>query len=138
MRSITLLLLMAVFSIAAPVPKEVKNRPDAFCFVGTWDTTTSESNGKPYSKARWTFDETLKMISTPLPGEAGGSSEWVIAIDPTKSPKEINIGVYPGIYEFVGAEIQIAYTLGGGRPTKLNSANGQYYTILRLVPEAKK
>lgn len=137
MRMLLVLLLSMPLALAAPVPKEVKARPDAACFVGTWDIKT-ESNGMPCGKGLWAFDEALKMISNPHPGEAGGSSEWIVKIDPTKSPREIDIGTCPGIYEFVADEIRIAYKTEGSRPTKMNSANGQYFTVLRLVPEAKK
>ena len=138
MRSLALILLLAVPALAAPVPKELKNRPDAERYVGTWETVVSESNGQPHSKARWTFDDKLKMVSNPLPGKEGGTSEWVIKIDPMKSPKTIDIGSYPGIYEIDGDDIKIAYTLGGPRPTEVKSGNGIYYTVLRRVPERKK
>ena len=119
MRSFALILLFAVPALAAPVPKELKYRSDAACYVGTWDTVVSESNGKPYSKARWTFDDKLKMTSNPLPGGVGGTSIWIIKIDPKQTPKTIDIGSYPGIYEIDGDDIKIAYTLGGPRPPEV-------------------
>ena len=138
MRSFALILLFAAPTLAAPVPKELKYRSDAACYVGTWDTVVSESNGKPYSKARWTFDDKLKMTSNPLPGGVGGTSIWIIKIDPKQTPKTIDIGSYPGIYEIDGDDIKIAYTLGGPRPTEVKSGNGVYYSVLRRVPESKK
>ncbi len=139
MRSLALTLLAATvcasLSTAAPVPKELKNRPDAERYVGAWDTVVSESNGQPYNKACWTFDADLKMVSN---GGGGGTSHWVIKIDPTKSPKTIDIGSYPGVYDFDGADIRIAYTLGGARPLEVKSGPGVYYSVLRRVAEAKK
>lgn len=138
LRTVVLFLLATGSVSAAPVPKEVSRQTDAERFVGTWETVVSESGGKPYSKARWTFAEDLKMTSNPLPGAEGGTSEWVIKIDPKAKPKTIDIGGYPGIYDFDGAEIRIAYAVGGERPTELSSKGSQFYSVLRRVPEGKK
>ena len=138
MRPLALILLAALPALAAPVPKEVQKQTDAERFVGTWETVTSESGGNPYSKARWTFAVDLKMTSNPLPGEVGGTSEWVIKIDPKAMPKTIDIGSYPGVYEFDGPDIKVAYTVGGARPTEAKSSGGVYYSVLRRVPEKKK
>ena len=138
MRSFALILIAALPALAAPVPKEVRKQTDAERFVGTWETVTSESGGNPYSKARWTFAEDLKMTSKPLPGEAGGTSEWVIKIDPKAKPKTIDIGSYAGVYEFDGPDIKVAYTTGTARPAEVKSGAGVYYSVLRRVPEGKK
>ena len=138
LRSLLVAGYFASSAFAAPVPKEVSRQTDAERFVGTWETVVSESGGKPYSKARWTFAEDLKMTSKPLPGETGGTSEWVIKIDPKAKPKTIDIGGYPGIYDFDGAEIRIAYAVGGERPTELSSKGSQFYSVLRRVPGVKK
>jgi uncharacterized protein (TIGR03067 family) len=138
MRAFAAILLLALPALAAPVPKEVKRRPDPELYVGTWETVVSESNGQPYSKARWTFDDKLSMTSNPLPGEAGSTSVWVIKLDPAKTPKTIDIGAYPGIYEFDGADLKIAYTLGGARPAEVKSGDGVYYSVLRRVTDGKK
>ena len=133
MRTLAALLLVCTTASAAPVPKEVAKRPDAELFVGTWETVVSEAGGQPHSKARWTFDAALKMVSIPVGGAVGGGSEWVIKIDPAKTPKEIDIGGYKGIYEFVGADIKLVYTLGGPRPTDYSAAPGKYYSLLRRI-----
>ena len=138
MRCFALIVFAGCPALAAPVPKEVSRQTDAERFVGTWETVTSENGGKPYSKARWTFAEDLKMTSNPLPGAEGGTSEWVIKIDPKAKPKTIDIGGYPGIYDFDGPDIRIAYVVGGERPTELSSKGSQYYSVLRRVAETKK
>lgn len=138
MRCFALILLAALPVYSAPVPKEVRRQTDAERFVGTWETVVSESGGNPYSKARWTFAEDLKMTSKPLPGEAGGNSEWVIKIDPKAMPKTIDIGAYAGVYEFDGADIKVAYTTGTARPAEAKSVAGVFYSLLRRVPDPKK
>jgi len=138
MRTLALILLASLPALAAPVPKEVKNKTDAERFVGTWETVVSEASEKPYSKALWTLDESLKMVSNPLPGNAGGRSEWVINIDPKAVPKTIDIGSYQGVYEFDGPDIRIAYNIGGSRPASAVSKGSQYFCLLRRVPEKKQ
>ena len=130
--------LAAAAAWAAPVLKDfAKKRPDAEVFVGVWDTVQAECNGVPTSKATWTFDAELKMTSVPL-GGGGGGSHWVIKLDPTKSPREIDITNYKGIYEFDGADIKIAFTLGGERPTGFDAKPGLYYNLLRRVRDGGK
>ncbi len=137
MRAIVVVFGLAAAALAAPVPKDfVKKRPDAEVFVGAWDTVVAESAGVPTSKATWTFDAELKMTSVSL-GGAGPGSNWVIKLDPTKSPKEIDIGHYKGIYAFDGADIKIAFA-SAGRPTDFDAKPGVYYNLLRRVPTGKK
>jgi len=132
MRATLALLLLAAVSPAAPVPKDfAKKRPDAEVFVGAWDTVVAERAGRPTGKACWTFDAELKMVSAP------SNSEWAITLDPTKSPKEIDIGHYKGIYQFDGADIKIAFA-SGQRPTDFDPKPGVYYNLLRRVPDGKK
>ncbi len=133
MRTFAALLLVGATVQAAPVPKEVAKRTDSEIFVGTWETVVSESGGQPYSKARWTFDAAVKMVSTPVGGGAGAGSEWTIKLDPAKTPKEIDIGGYKGIYELVGADIKVVYTLNGARPADYEPTAGKYYSLLRRV-----
>ena len=133
MRTLLVALLIAPLAAAAPVPKEIAKRPDADVFVGTWHTAVSECEGKPHSKARWTFDAALKMVSNSSDDAAGVGSEWVIKLDSATRPKEIDIGGYKGIYEFVGGDIKLVYTLSGPRPTDYEAGPGKYYSLLRRV-----
>jgi uncharacterized protein (TIGR03067 family) len=134
MRAWVVLLSVAAAAVAAPVPKQLKaKRPDAEVFVGAWETVLTEHHGQPAPKAVWTFDAELKMQSRPLNPKETWSSEWVIRIDPTTTPKQIDIGKgYQGIYEFDGDDIRIAYT-GGERPTNFDGKGKMYYTVLRRV-----
>ena len=131
MRAIVVVFGLAAAALAAPVPKDfAKKRPDAEVFVGAWDTVVAESAGQPTGKATWTFDANRKMVSAP-------NTEWVITLDPTKSPKEIDIGFYKGIYQFDGADIKIAFA-SEQRPTDFDAKPGVYYNLLRRVPEKGK
>ncbi len=131
MRAIVVVFGLAAAALAAPVPKDfAKKQNDAEAFVGAWDTVVALDAGKPTGKATWTFDAKLKMVSAP-------NTEWVITLDPTKSPKEIDIGFYKGIYQFDGADIKIAFS-SGQRPTDFDAKPGVYYNLLRRVPDGKK
>ena len=133
MRAIIVVFCLTVASApAAPVPKGfAKKRADAEVFVGAWDTVVAESAGQPTGKATWTFDANRKMVSAP------SNSEWAITLDPTKSPKEIDIGHYKGIYQFDGGDIKIAFA-SGQRPTDFDAKPGVFYNLLRRVPDGKK
>jgi uncharacterized protein (TIGR03067 family) len=129
--------LVAVAS-AAPIPKELRLKSDAERLLGVWDMPVSEINGKERNKAHWTF-ENGKMFSVLYGNESGGrGSEWVIKIDPEKTPKEIDITSYKGIYTFDGDRLKIAYTIGADRPTDFKPAEGKYYCELTYVGEAPK
>lgn len=133
--------LVGAVAVAAPVPKEVKaKRTDAEVFVGAWEIVRSEVNGKPRGGdlTTWTFDTDLKMKSVPAGARPGSESTWVIKIDPEKTPKEIDITGYKGIYEFDGGDIRIAYTLGGNRPTTFDPQPDVYFELLRRVPDKGK
>jgi uncharacterized protein (TIGR03067 family) len=76
------------------------------------------------------------MISTNDVNES--SSEWVIKLDPEKSPKHIDIGKYAGIYEFDGNVLKIAYFLTANRPTDFKPEEGKYYCELKYAGEFRK
>jgi len=133
MRTLSFALLLSMPVAAAPVPKEVAKRTDAEIFVGVWETAVSENAGQPHTKARWTFDAKLKMVSNPHDGGEGSRTEWAIRIDPAARPKQIDIGDYKGIYEIDGADIKLVYTLSGERPTDYKAGPGKYYSLLRRV-----
>ena len=136
MRATFLLLGLTAATVAAPVPKDFgKKLTDAEAFVGEWDTVVAETAGQPTGKATWTFDAELNMTSV-SPGGRGPGSKWAIRLDPTKTPKEIDITDFKGIYEFDGADIKVAFA--SVRPTTFDPKPGVYYNLLRRVPAAKK
>jgi uncharacterized protein (TIGR03067 family) len=134
-RTALALVCLAAVAVAAPVPKAVKpKRADAEVFVGTWETAVNEMNGNPSAKAIWTFDPDLTMWSK-QPGDQGQGSKWAIKLDPEKSPKEIDIGHLPGIYEFDGDDIRVIFSYGKARPTGYEAQPQGHYVLLRRVPQ---
>lgn len=138
MRATVAVLCFAAVAVAAPVPKAVKpKRADAEVFVGTWDTVVSEQDGRPMTKAVWTFDADLTMWSK-SGGRQGKGDKWGIKIDPEKSPKEIEIGHYPGIYEFDGDDIRIIFGYAKARPAGFEPQPNMHYVLLRRVADKGK
>ena len=131
--SLFVLLAFAATVSAAPVPKEVKKkRPDAEVFVGVWEIVTSEQDGQPKAKATWTFEEDLTMWSKP-PGATDKGTKWAIKIDPEKTPREINISSYAGIYEFDGDDIRVLFAYSSTRPTSFDEKQKAHYVLLRRM-----
>ncbi len=136
MRSLAILLLFSTALFAAPVPKNKNTPPDEERILGTWEIIRSELNGKDYTKAVWEFQKD-KMFSR-ANSDAVGGSEWAIKIDPSKSPKEIMIGDYPGIYLFDGDTLTICYRVGGTRPEKITSEDNTYLNVMKRVASPEK
>jgi uncharacterized protein (TIGR03067 family) len=130
--------LLAPLATAAPVPKAIKKVPDPERIQGAWDIELAEHNGRPFSKAIWSFDGE-KMTSRSRPEDAGSS--WGYRLDPAQSPKHFDLtdttgrSQYPGIYEFDGEKLKIAYTLGGERPTEFKSSERVYLNVLVRAKE---
>jgi uncharacterized protein (TIGR03067 family) len=136
MRAALLLTLAALAASAAPVPKQLKKpRPDAEVFVGAWETVEAKMQDKPLPRAVWTFDAELKMQSRPLDPKETWKSDWVVRLDPEKSPKQIDLTSdgtnYHGIYEIDGDEIRVVCS--GQRPTSFEDKGKMFYTVLRRV-----
>jgi len=136
MRSLALLLLFSTALFAAPVPKNKNPEPDEKRILGTWEITRAELNGKDFSKAFWEFQENKMFSRDQLDGSGG--SEWVIKIDPSKSPKEVMIGDYPGIYLFDGDTLTICYRTDNTRPEKMTSEDNTYLNVLKRVASPVK
>ena len=117
------LLLAGSLAVSAPVPKAVKKfPPDPDRFQGAW--TVVENNGKPDTgNTVWTFTDGNMHSSS-------GNTNWVIKLDPDQSPRHIDITNYPGIYEFDGDKLTIAYTTGGTRPTGFTPGNSVMVSVL--------
>ena len=136
MRHTVALLFIAVTAVAAPVPKVKSKKPDAEVFVGRWEAVNPGKEGEMYGKATWTIDDRLGL-KIAYPEEDGRHTEWQIKLDPEKSPKEIDVGGFKGIYEFDGDDIRIADT-SGERPTSFDPKPGVSFHVLRRLPEKDK
>ena len=76
----------------------------------------------------WTITADLKMKSV---HPSGSELDWVLKIDPAKTPKVIDITTYKGIYEIDGDDLRIAYTIGGDRPTTFDPQPDVVIEVLR-------
>ncbi len=107
MRPLFALLLLAVLTPAAPVPKGMKAKPATL--VGTW---------KPADKGTCWFqfndDGTLKTWHV-IQGPIDSQMEWTWAIDPeATAPKRVtltqtNSGGYKCVYELDGDQLKVAF-----------------------------
>jgi len=136
MRGIALLLAISTTVFAAPVPKDRQPPPDEQRILGFWNTIRVEADGKTHQTSVWEFQE--KKMFAQQQKDGSPTSVWIIPINPKKSPKEIMIGPYPGIYEFDGDTLKIcyAYDTNPQRPTKFetdNKANINFNVLHRVA-----
>jgi len=140
-KSMRRLLVFAAFllvnpaPLAAPVPKMKDKRPDAERFVGTWEAVSPAKKGQMWGQATWTIDDKMELRIA-HPEEEGRFTTRAIKLDAEKTPKEIDIGGFKGIYEFDGDDIRVAHT-SGDRPTNFDPKPGVDYHVLHKV-EPKK
>jgi uncharacterized protein (TIGR03067 family) len=131
--SALLALLVLSSAVAAPVPKQLKKRlPDPEVFVGTWESVENELNGGTMTKAVWAFDPDLTMWSR-SPGSTDKGSKYVVKLNPDSSPKQIDIGTLPGIYEFDGDDIRVLFSYDRTRPTGFDAKGKHHFVVLRRV-----
>ena len=137
MRLMTLIaaLLVSPSLLAAPVPKMKSKRPDAEVLVGTWEAVALGQEGQMWGTAAWTFDDKL-ALNIAYPEEGGRFTTWAVKLAPEKSPKEIDVGGFKGIYQFDGDDVRVAYS-SGDRPTVFDPTPGVYSYVLRRA-EPKK
>jgi uncharacterized protein (TIGR03067 family) len=137
--AVAVLLVATSAAVAAPVPKALKKQlPDPERFVGKWDVVRTELNGEALGTHAklWTIDAGLKMKSF---HDSGQVLNWTLKLDPAKSPKEIDISSYKGIYEFDGDDLRIAYDTGDGtRPTTFDAKPDVYVETLRRATDTGK
>lgn len=127
--AVLLAVVVAVGASAAPVPKELKKkRSDAEVFAGEWQVVSTERNGQPQANHAnvWTIDADLKMKTIHPSGQV---LNWTLKIDPEKTPKEIELTSYKGIYEIDGDEIRLVYS--NQRPANFDDKARNNYTVLR-------
>ena len=133
--TIALLILVAALS-AAPVPKELKVRPDAERIQGVWIVTQGQPGAKGY---RWTF-EGEKLFAGGTPDTKGIEYTYTLRSGSPLTEFDIlrdgRISHY-GVYKFVGDELHLAYH-SNERPTDFTEGGGRHLHILRRFAEVKK
>lgn len=149
MRSMLLIPLLAVCGLvmslagAAPVPKGAVKPDEAKLLEGWWAVVTMDDGRgpTPHRDKDLIRDGKLFHTGTLRNGEPGHP----IRLDPTKSPKEIDVEwspgkVYHGIYRIEGDTLTLCHgNPGQPRPTKFAGAGGTTYCVVyKRVVEAKK
>src|SRR5262249_4506728 len=117
-----------------PVKKEMKK------LEGTWTVVTQEREGSPVknSKGTFTFAKSKLTIRWDKDEEKGGK----VKLDPTKSPKEMDIVAdtpdgevkLKGIYQIKGDSLKMCIDQKGGkRPTNFTTkaGTGQILIVLK-------
>jgi uncharacterized protein (TIGR03067 family) len=134
-----------------PAGEPAKPKTDAELIQGTWAFEWTEFEGKkedgPVDRAVVFVGE--KMIMKELDGDRTDPGSF--RLDPTKTPKAIEIGrserdpkdVVPGIYELNGDRLKLCFVRdpNGKRPTKFESAPGVLVWVLKRdknLPEHKE
>lgn len=141
MRTAVVFLFAAGLSAAAPVPKAVKKTDDAKLLQGQWASVTLDSgSGHKPDTSFWLIVEDDKMwmgVGTPTKR----STEYTFTLDPSQSPKHLNLTSNGGepqnwIYEIDGDTLTWCHPSGKGeRPTGMKSAKPYFCTVWKRVKE---
>jgi uncharacterized protein (TIGR03067 family) len=103
-------------------------------FQGSWKPVAVEVDGSPvppheYQDARLVIAGDRFLLWNPLP-DAGQRVEGSIRVDPSKTPKHLDLRLDGGqafqeVYELEGDTLRVCYPVrGGARPTSLRTAPG--------------
>ena len=128
-------------SLAAPVPKEVRNETK---LEGTWKVEALSTNGQPSSTSGyWTIDAEgmLTLHGAPKPPEANSQITFKYDMR-TKAIEYTSIGGnrnYPGLYELKGDTLKLCFTLTDQtRPKAVETGPDlNLWTFSRVKPEGK-
>jgi uncharacterized protein (TIGR03067 family) len=131
---LAVILLLAAAPVA-PVPKAKPKRPDAEVLAGTWEAVTVGQEGQMWGTVAWTIDDKL-VLKIAYPEEGGRFTTWQVKLAPDRSPKQIDVGGFKGIYELDETGVRVAYS-SGARPPSLDPQPGVYSYVLRRA-EPKK
>jgi uncharacterized protein (TIGR03067 family) len=126
------LLAFGTCAPAAPVPKELKVRPDAERMQGLWKEGVTNSH--------WLFKgDKLFAGGTATPDTNGYG--YSLTMNADVSPPEFNLGgtkSFAGIYKFVGDDLHVAYCAGAVRPTDFTPGPNKHIHVLKRISEVKK
>ena len=126
------ILFLGTSLAAAPVPKELKRRPDTVRMQGVWIIPP---------QLRWYFKgDKLYSGGTDTADNLG--TEYGIVLRPDSAPSQMDITqhgrvICTGIYKFDGDALHITYVHSGLRPTDFAPAPGRSIHVLVPLPEAK-
>lgn len=142
LRILIVVAILAGLASAAPVPKELKNRPDEERIQGLWAFELYDMGGKEAKGTRWYFEKD-KMYSGGLNTTDNKGAMYTIALRTEMRPAEMDILVNEtiicrGIYEFAGDDLRIAYYQGPQRPTDYSSAPGKAVIVMKRSRESAK
>ncbi len=141
MRPLLAVLLLAVLTPAAPVPKGMKaKKDDAVLIVGTWSGSIQNGQPPPADSCVFTFDAdgNVNLKSGP-----GNGSEWTWTLDPTETPKRMRwvhrtdpANIWKCVYELSGDTLKIGFVHAGTPiPTSFAPAPGvTLYELTRDTP----
>ncbi len=107
---------------------------------GAWQTVSVEVDGAPvpayqYRDARLVVTGDRFVLANPLP-DAGQHVEGSLRLDPTRTPKELDIRLDSGqafheVYELEGDTLRVCYPVRGGpRPAALKTAPGSGLSLV--------
>jgi uncharacterized protein (TIGR03067 family) len=128
MRPLLVTLVCAAVGIAAPVPKDLKNKKqdDNTAIVGTWKVNTLTVNGKVsnISTEVFVFSDTGEVRT--LTGGRDGGSVWKWTLDPAAAPPAMRWNRAVGgsdwecVYELSGDTLKVGFIgKGSARPEKV-------------------
>jgi len=93
---------------------------------GVWVMSSREVNGKPYDNTRFKLTIKGDQWKVTRPDDDVAVKLETIKIDPSKSPKTIDLGNWPGIYKLEGDTLTLcrsAYVTNAARPKEFSSLN---------------
>ena len=116
-----------------------KAKSDRELIQGTWVAVSGERNGEKLNEFQLKNWEEMVFKDDKFTREGGEKKEGTFKLDPSKTPKEIDLVLtvkgqdttWPGIYELKGDKLKLA--LNPDRPTEFDSKGG-----FLLVFERKK
>jgi uncharacterized protein (TIGR03067 family) len=127
------LVLFGLSLMAMAQPPVVKKKTDLELIQGSWWVFALESGGKQQTEKSFkgntfTFSKTKAVNTAVLQERAYAPVEFAFKVDPTKSPKTIDLvaggNTAHGIYKLEGDDLTICVSLGGLRPKDFTTRPG--------------